>query len=226
MNFKVIFQLDGCGMYYDRNEPIHLDALLAWALAPMQSATQNLGRSDPPDDIQLPLLRSIINGSQIWHASALFPEQDESETYRFWRKRFRQQRIELTTGNVILTNGVYREYNMPVSLLLVPKMIAYASGNCKEVKRILKKHIKSLGKKRAYGYGKVVSIECEETPDDWSLVKDGRAMRWLPEPAGTRPVRPAPPYWNNIGRVNCLEVGATCNIGYGCLPTSDGKNGS
>lgn len=211
MNFKVIFQLDGCGIYYDPNEPIHLDALLAWALAPMQTQERCLMRSDTPDDIQLPLLRSVVNGSEVWHASALFPEQPGVETLRFWRKKFRQNRIELTAGSPNLTNGVYREYNMPVPLLLVPQMIAYASGNCKEVKRLLKKHIKRLGKKRAYGYGKVVNVECEETPEDWSFVANGVVMRWLPHPDGVRQVRPAPPYWNTCRAVACLEVGATCN---------------
>jgi hypothetical protein len=207
MNVKVTFHLDGCGIYYDPNEPIHLDALLAWALAPMQTKQQGLTTWDIPDDIQLPLLRSTINGSQVWHASALFPEQPGIETLRFWRKKFRQNRIELTEGSPNLTNGVYREYNMPVPLLLVSQMIAYASGNCKEVKRILKTHIKSLGKKRAYGYGKVVNIECEETPADWSFIKDGLAMRYLPDPNGLREVRPCPPYWNTIGRVTCCEIG-------------------
>lgn len=86
-------------------------------------------------------------------------------------------------------------------------MIAYASGNCKSTKQILRRHVKSLGKKRAYGYGKIVSIESEEIPDDLSLVAEGIAMRWLPDPNGARQVRPAPPYWNNVGKVACCEVG-------------------
>jgi hypothetical protein len=207
MNFKVIFQFDGCGIYYDPNEPIHLDALLAWALAPMQTKETCISRDDVPFDVKLPLLRSTICGEKIWHASALFPDDGNFETLRFWRKRFDQGRIELTRGNPNLTNGIYREYNMPVPLILSAKMIAYASGNRKEVKSILKKHIKSLGKKRAYGYGKIINIECEETEGDWSLSKGGITMRWIPDKNGTRVVRPSPPYWNTIGAVNCLEIG-------------------
>lgn len=207
MHFKVIFQLDGAGVYVDQNEPIHLDGLLAWALTPMQSTRRGLERGDAVDDIRLPLLESTIHGVKVWHASALFPVDAGGETLRYWRKKFRQNRIELTEGSPNLQNGVYREYNTPVPLLLVPQMIAYASGNCKEVKRLLKKHIKSLGKKRAYGYGKVVNVECEETPEDWSLTANGVAMRWLPSPEGTRLVRPRPPYWNGVGVVNCKEIG-------------------
>lgn len=212
MNFKVTFNLDGCGVYYDQSEPIHLDALLAWSLTPMQTERRGLERGEQPDDIQLPLVRSIINGSEVWHASALFPAEDGYETLRFWRKKFRQNRVELTSGSPNLTMGVYREYNMPVPLLLVPQMVAYASGDKGEVRRILRKHIKSLGKKRAYGYGKIVSIECEEIEEDWSLVKDGVAMRWLPDPNGIRLVRVTPPYWNAVDRVNCCEVGEQFKI--------------
>jgi len=210
MHFKVIFELDGTGIYYDPNEPLHLDALLAWALAPMQTDRYDIDRSDTPDDIQIPLLRSTIHGVKVWHASALFPEQDGVETLRFWRKKFDQSRIHLTKGSPNLQNGVYREYNMPVPLLLVPRMVAYASGNCKDVKRILKKHIMALGKKRAYGYGRIVTIACEEMQEDWSLVKDGHAMRWLPLISNNpfaRRVRPAPPYWNMTDRISCCEVG-------------------
>ena len=32
MLFKVTFELDGTGVYFNPAEPIHLDALLAWAL--------------------------------------------------------------------------------------------------------------------------------------------------------------------------------------------------
>jgi len=207
MNFKIIFQLDGCGIYYDPNEPIHLDSLLAWALVPMQTTRQNLERSDTPDDIHLPLLRSTIHGSKVWHASALFPKQEGHETLRFWRKRFDQSRIGMTSGSPNLQNGPYREYNMPVPLLLVSRIVAYASGNRKEVKRILKKHIKYLGKKRAYGYGRVVSIDYEETSEDWSLAKNGKAMRWLPYPDGWRLCRVSPPYWNPVDRIQVCEIG-------------------
>ena len=210
MNFKIIFQLDGTGIYYDAAEPPHLDALLVWTLAPMQTTRTDIDRSDTPDNIQIPLRTSKVQGHPVWHASALFPEHEGVETLRFWRKKFDQNRIGLTTGSPNLTNGVYREYNMPVPLLLVPRLVAYASGNCKEVKRLLRKNIRSLGKKRAYGYGRVVHIGCEETPEDYSLVQDGRAMRWLPKMDGSpfdRQVRTRPPYWNMVDRVSCCEVG-------------------
>lgn len=211
MNFKLTFHLDGCGVYYDPNEPIHLDALLAYALAPMQEAGE-ISRSDRPADIQLPLLRSKVNGHDVWHGSALFFPENSPETLRFWRKKFRQNRLHLTTGSPNLTNGVYREYNMPVPLSLIPHLYCYGSGNLKALKSLLKRNIKSLGKKRAYGYGRITDITAEEIPEDWSHIADGIAMRWLPHPDGTRLVRCAPPYWNAVDRVKCCEVGEKCTM--------------
>lgn len=207
MNFQVTFYLDGCGIYYDPHEPIHFDDVLCAILAPLQGKFKALARDDEPDDIQLPLLRSTLHGSKIWHASALFPDGEGFETLQYWRKKWREYRQHLTSGSPNLRNGPYREYNMPMPLLVVPRMIAYASGNCKEVKRVLRKHLRALGKYRGKGKGRVVSIDCEHIQEDWSLVKDGRAMRYLPSPDGIRKVRPAPPYWNNVGRIKCCEVG-------------------
>ena len=181
----------------------------------MQSGQNLIGRDDVPCDIQLPLFRSVINGHKIWHASALFPDGATHETLRYWRKKFRQNRIEVTKGSPNLQNGIYREYNTPIPLLLTPRMVAYASGNRKSVKKLLRRHIKSLGKKRGYGYGKIVNIECEQIKDDWSLIKNNKAMRWLPSPNGTRLVRPSPPYWNSINRVSCLGVGESINENQG-----------
>ncbi len=206
MNMQITFHLDGCGVYYDPNEPIHIDSLLAWTLAVIQHGSKHIDRDDTPDDVQLPLLRSRVNGVNVWHASALFPDGGDVETLRFWRKKFRASRVGVTSGSPNLMSGVYREYNVPVPLLLAPRMIGYASGSGKEARRLLKQ-IKSIGKKRAYGYGKVMDVEVIEINSDYSFVKDGKAMRFLPSQNGTRLIRCAPPYWNNVGRVLCCEVG-------------------
>jgi len=208
MNFKITFHLDGCGIYYDENEPLHLDGLIGYCLAPMQSKKLNFNRDEAPDvDIKMPLLRSKINGHDVWHASALFTPEQSPETLRYWRKRFNQDRVHLSQGKPSLKSGVYRDYNTPIQLMLINKLYAYGSGNRKSVVKLLKKNIKSLGKKRAYGYGKVVEITSERIDKDSSLVAGGVAMRWLPDSDGFRVVRPCPPYWNRVGAIPCCEVG-------------------
>lgn len=207
MKFKVIFYLDGSGIHYDPNEPLHLDALLTWALAPRQGVRPALTRDDPPEHVDLPLLRQhFAGGLWCWRASALLPEGPLGEDLQFWRCRFRQGRADLSTGSPNLTNGTWRDWNMPMPLLLTRRLVAYAEGNRKECRRLLAE-VRFLGKKRAYGCGRVVGLDLLETAEDWSIARDGLAMRWQPDESGTRRVRLRPPYWNRVDRVTCCEVG-------------------
>jgi len=207
-HLKITFELDGSGIYYDPAEPIHLDALMAVELATIQYGHRHLTRSDVPDDVRLPLCRRHIGDTWVWCASALFPAGPQTETVRHWRCRFRQDRAPgLTAGSPNLTNGVYRDWNMPVPLLLCHRLVGYATGDRREVKNILKR-LKALGKKRSQGFGKIVSVAVERIEEDRALTWEGAAMRWLPAGDGVRRVRPRPPYWNPHGAVPCCEVGA------------------
>jgi len=207
MHYRVSFHLDGSGIGYDPAEPLHLDALLAWALAPRIGVRPCLSRDDPVDPVPLPLEHSIIDGAWVWHASALLPVGPAGEDLTFWRKRFRQGRAEMTQGSPNLQNSTYRDWNMPLPLALITRLDAYASGSRSDAKRLLRE-IRSLGRKRAHGHGKIIGLDLVEVEADWSHVRDGLAMRWLPDPAGTRLVRPRPPYWHPQERVRCCEVGS------------------
>lgn len=207
MNFKVIAHLDGRGIYFDPAEPIHIDALLVFSLARFHSNRHISNRDDIPVDIPLPLMRGNIDGHDIWRASVLLPDGGSAESNRFWRKRFRVGMADLTSGSPNTQNGIYRDYSMPVPLLLVPRLVGYASGNRAEVQRLLTRNIRSLGKKRAHGLGRVIKWECVETDTDNSWVLDGCANRFLPDPTGYRSCRVAPPYWCSHGMTKVCEIG-------------------
>jgi len=211
---KITFNLDGTGIYYNPHEPMHLDALLSWALMPFhrQKGDEAPTRDSKPIDVPLPLGKWHIGGEWGWCASALFPDGENCESLQFWRKRFRQNKIEQAKGNPVLTNGVYREYNNPMPLLLTQKMTCYALGSKKRVKQILKKHIKFLGKKSSIGKGRIISIDIDIIDEDYSLTKDGYAMRFLPLKDGFRRCRVRPPYWNNHKKTNVCEVGEPYSI--------------
>ncbi len=206
MNFRITFHLDGTGVYYDPNEPTMLDGLLAWVLGPRQGI-RGLDRSGIPQDVQLPLMRETSGDTWIWRASALFPTGPQSEGLWHWRKRLRQSRIDVTTGSPNLQNGQYRDWQTPLPLLLCTQMVAYANGNGKEMRRILRE-VRYVGKKSAHGHGKVLSVDVDQIEQDHSLVMDGHAMRWLPSSEGTRLVRPRPPYWHPHGRIASCEIGS------------------
>jgi len=204
---KVTFHLDGAGVYYDPFEPLMLDGILCAACSRHHVHGEPPGRDEEPADIPLPLARWEIDGAWGWRASALFPDGETEESLQFWRKRFRQNRVEISTGSPNLTNGVYRDWNMPLPLLLCRSMTAYALGDRRNVRRELIRSIRWLGKKRAHGKGRITCIEVEAIETDYSMVKDGAVTRWVPDRSGARLVRPRPPYWNNHGRVLCRDVG-------------------
>jgi len=206
MNFQIIFHMDGKGIIYDPREPIHLDSLLEWALARRVGCAAPINRDEQPTTLPLPLLKKTLGESWVYQASALFPDGPQYESTQFWRKRLRQESIEITQGSPSVKNGPYRSWNNPMTLILIPRMVAYASGNRKRTKNLLRE-VKYLGKKRAHGHGKILQMEFREVEHNWSLVKDGRAMRCLPDPDGARLQRCNPPYWNIVDRVSCVGVG-------------------
>lgn len=57
-----------------------------------------------------------------------------------------------------------------------------------------------------------MAVRVEWCDKDWSLVRDGKAQRWLPDPSGSRVARTRPPYWNRIGAVPCCEIGAAYTL--------------
>jgi hypothetical protein len=209
-NLKITFFLNGEGLCYDPAEPLHIDALLAWLLIPYHTKLDNITKDDVPFDVSLPLEKWEMNEEWGWKASALFPGEGYFESIQYWRKKLRQNRVEKMEGSVNLKQGIYREYNTPMCLVITDKMYGYARGNGKKIKRILKK-IKYLGKKTAYGKGKVIDLKVEEIEVDYSITKDGKAMRYLPVKNGIRLCRCRPPYWNRIGRINCCDVGIDVN---------------
>lgn len=204
---KITFHMDGSGVIYDPSEPIHLDSLLAFSCAAHHGFNGELGRDDIPDDIPIPVGKWQIGDHWGWCASALFPDDHSPESIQFWRKKFRQNRIELTKGSPVLTNASYREYNFPMQLTLCHKMTAYAFGDRRNILRELKRSIKHLGKKASMGKGVVNDVTIDVIDNDYSLFMDGFIQRWFPSPDGMRQCRIRPPYWNRINRTSVMEIG-------------------
>lgn len=204
---KVTFHLDGTGVLFDPHEPTHLDSLLSFAAAAHHATGEAPTRTQRPPNIPLPLARWRVGNEWGWCASALFPEGAAIESQQFWRKKFRLSRIQFATGSPNLTNATYREYNMPMSLLLCHSMVAWCVGDRRKIRHELVRSIKHIGRKASMGKGVVNDVTVEECAEDFSLTRDGLAQRWLPVHDGVRLVRPRPPYWNNVDRVRSCEVG-------------------
>ena len=197
--------MDGTGVIMHPYNPVHLDSLLAWTLCPGHLIDKGLERNEVPAIQRLPLGEWHIDGYWGWHASALFIDNG-AESLQYWRKKFRTNRIQLTKDSPNLMSGKYREYNIPMPLILCDTITAYALGSRKRIAQLLKR-IKFIGQKGAYGKGLVVDTEVVVIEKDLSLIKDGKAMRFLPQKNGSRFGRILPPYWNATERVKTCYVG-------------------
>lgn len=203
---KITFYLDGTGFYHTPNDPIHLDALLAFC-ASIRDCRETITRGDVPDDISIPVKRWKTSGDWGWMCSALQPAGPVHHSTEYIRSRFRSSRAHLTTGKPNLTNGIYRDFNIPVTLTLCHQLEAWCFGERRKIRRELRRHIKFIGKKRSIGKGRVVDITVEECDEDFSIRRNGTAMRFLPDPDGARTSRVRPPYWNSHGAISVCEIG-------------------
>lgn len=213
INLKVTFELDGTGVYLTPSEPIHIDSLMLWTLVKIKGGTEIDGSRDAPvDNITLPFNTATINGATVWKASALFPDEEAQETLRYWRKKFRTDAADISEGSPNTQNGKYKEWNMPYTLTLAKTLTGWCQAyDRRSVYRMLRR-IRHIGKKTAYGFGRVCGLTVEECGEDWALERNGTAMRYYPHPLGWKLVRPMPPYWNTNGRVLCLAPGDTLEI--------------
>lgn len=197
--------MDGTGVIMYPYKPIHLDSLLAWTVCPEHLKSKGLERDEIPEIQRLPLKKWHIEGHWGWCASALFPD-NETESLQYWRKKFRTNRIHMTKGSPNLMSGKYKEYNMPMPLVLCNTMTAYALGEPTQIAQLIEQ-IKFIGQKGAYGKGNIVGVEVEVIENDYSLAKDGLATRFLPDKNGNRFGRVLPPYWNTTESLQTCYVG-------------------
>lgn len=190
------------------NAPIHLDALLAGAVAMrdgMLLAPLTLADIRP---IQLPLQRSECG--RYWLASAgVYQERCSELRHWHWRAPWVEyarlgdakkcRRVQLTTGE----NKSYRcpyEVKVPVDGVIQ----WWAIGDVDEVRALLRL-IHYLGKRRGSGKGRVAEwhVEpCEPWGKGFPVRQGGEPLRNLPATRGSM-LRLEPPYWMREGRVRC-----------------------
>ena len=205
---RVVFHLDGSGVCYDRRSPIHLDSLLNYLLVPYKSSVPGggLNRSDPIDEFGLPLKPCGEKPFRFWAASALMPIGEVVETSSFWQKKFNERDADFCNGVPNTENATYCNRLKSFPVFLIWEMEAFAMVPSITKISILKR-FKYLGKKHHEGYGRVIGVDIEPCDKNYSVVRGGIAMRWIPHASGTHFLRPRPPYWSLQDRTQCIAPG-------------------
>ena len=78
-----------------------------------------------------------------------------------------------------VANGKFKRSFETFEKSYIDEVVIYARGDFDTIKELLA-NLKYIGKKNAYGWGKVQKIVMEETDEDFSIVKDGKLMRHIP----------------------------------------------
>lgn len=206
---KITFDL--AAPVVDRGVPIHLDALLSFALV----RKLGLGGAhdvtwEPHECPPLPLARMRWGRAWWYRASAAWLSAAEPRSQMAWTKRWERDREDLLdlgrANQVTLKLGRYKEAHVPLEIVTVPRITFFAVGHQRRVHKLCKA-VRHVGAKASQGFGLVRSVSVEPLElvgfeRDWR--EDDRPARNLPADfARLRGLRVAttmraplrPPYW-------------------------------
>lgn len=149
---------------------------------------------------------------QPWYYAASFaqwgPHIDGTD---HWNKRFDASLADLIDfgskrGKVIVEQGAYKAYHMPVFYRHALTITWYVVGDGDVIERLLRQTT-HIGKKYAQGWGAVLRWQVDSWEHDWSVWgPDGQLMRAIPDDKGILTgIRPS--YWLPRNQVRCLMPG-------------------
>ncbi len=165
--------------------------------------------SKEPLDFSQYVRAPIAQTVDVYHASVSFFDTDQKFATTIY-KRFCTEYLDLLKSKmkkVRRGSGHFRDYMMRMIYIPARSIYFYTCANRAELERLLG-HVTDLGKKAAYGFGKVRTLKIEEIEEDYGIVKEGVAMRPIP----VTMLRDAeikmmlaykPPYWNKRNVALC-----------------------
>ena len=203
-----------------------MDSILAyaqlgqnWENGDMKKNQYGLRRCDKPEEIKLPLAECKFGDDIIYHSSFAIFESNVENRRQHWHKRFPIEHIQYMNEKeqdkkLNIASGKHKSYRMPITLLIIDKIVWFVKGDRNEIKKLLWR-ILNIGKKGAYGYGYVSNWVIEESESDYSFYVETEneiiLMRNLLQlPKTDKPISfrkgylaIRPPYWHPYWRREC-----------------------
>ncbi|XRP97790.1 hypothetical protein ACO3UB_08325 (plasmid) [Methanocaldococcus sp. 16A] len=164
--------------------------------------------------IDLPLKRFKFGCDFVYHASvSIFDVSDyySATIYkRFTEKYLRYEKMRVK--QIQRGSGFFRDFMINHIYIPAKTVTFYVCGDKEELEELLK-GLPGLGKKTAIGYGFIKEFSIDEADEDYSLVKDGKAMRPIPikackEAEDIALLAYKIPYWAKRNVAPCVPPGA------------------
>lgn len=151
----------------------------------------------------------LAQRSEAWYYAASFAQWSAPvvEGVDYWNKRFDQSLSDLVDfgnrrGKVIIEQGEYKAYHMPVWYRHALSVSWYVVGDGAEIERLLS-CVTHIGKKGSQGWGHVRGWTVAPWHADWSVWgESGQLMRAIPDAGGILTgIRPS--YWARRNQLRC-----------------------
>lgn len=174
------------GIVSDRWLP--LDGILMYQTHRDQMGGQDVTiPGDYSQHMQFPTLPLGIThpGRRNWYYQCSWAQwSHEIEGRDHWNKRFDSGfanliDFESRRGVVIIEQGRYKAYHMPVFYRVAQWVEWYGVGDKAEIEYLLST-VTNIGKKSSQGWGRIYCWQVESWPDDWSVWREGELMRGIP----------------------------------------------
>ena len=136
-------------------------------------------------EVSLPIKRYYFNDKEyIYHASVSIFDQGQAYVTTIY-KRFYEKYLDfnrIKRKKIDRSRGFFRDYMIKLVYIPARKVTFYACGDA-EALDVLFQGLPGLGKKTAIGFGSIKDYSIKEINEDYSIVKDGMAMRSIPAEA-------------------------------------------
>jgi len=169
--------------------------------------------------VEIPVGRLAVNGDYIYKASISRFSRAKTATTQIRKKVAAEDAAYLSTrrSKIDVVRGAFKAYDMRMVVMNARECEFHAVGDIKAVARLME-NLDGLGKKRAVGYGRVLSVSVDELERDHSIlhpehglnrpvpVHMARGVPGLGEVGGRDVALLAyrPPYWCKANHVLCL----------------------
>jgi len=201
------------------NHPwLHLDGILAHLI---QLRVRGRAYYGLPTKVPAPVppghryAHLLARTGDLVHASVSWFAPEVRMTSLQYFKRFEAERFP-SRRKIERGSGHYRDWMLRWVLASAEYCTFYGVGNLALLRELLE-DLTHLGNDTRVGWGRVQRWELVPLREDWSLVRDGRAMRPIPVRfvrayADAVPLAWRPPYWDPRNVDLCVPPGAEVSL--------------